>query len=50
MRNSSLAVPGAIDLGTAATIAPLLVPAPEPEDRDLPPPIAFVQTETDPVR
>ncbi|MDE2796669.1 MAG: hypothetical protein OXL34_17780 [Gemmatimonadota bacterium] len=43
MRNSSLAAIGAIDLGTAATVALSLILAPEPEGRDLPPLIAFAQ-------
>ena len=44
MRNRSFAVIGAIVLGTAAIVALLLVLAPEPEGRDLPPQIPFAQT------
>lgn len=44
MRSRSLAVIGGIVLGTAAIVALLLVLAPEPEARDLPPQIPFAQT------
>ena len=44
MRSRSLAVIGGIVLGTAAIVALLLVLAPEPEARNLPPQIPFAQT------
>ena len=44
MRSRSFAVIGGIVLGTAAIVALLLVLAPEPEARDLPPQIPFAQT------
>ena len=44
MRSRSLAVIGGIVLGTAAIVALLLVLAPEPEGRELPPQIPFAQT------
>lgn len=44
MRSRSLVVIGGIVLGTAAIVALLLVLAPEPEARDLPPQIPFAQT------
>ena len=46
MRSRSLVVIGGIVLGTAAIVALLLVLAPEPEARDLPPQIPFAQTGT----
>lgn len=44
MRSRSLVVIGGIVLGTAAIVALLLILAPEPEARDLPPQIPFAQT------
>lgn len=44
MRSRSLVIIGGIVLGTAAIVALLLILAPEPEARDLPPQIPFAQT------